>query len=153
MLRLQDASRGSWLKGPTTAVSEFAHPAWQKWLSYITGWTSTMVSGQVLCMAETLLIIPLRSQAWQAGNALGVFLTGTLIQVIILENWPTYPFPPWQGTLLVIGCILLVGTINIFGAKLIPKVQNIIFCLHVAAYFCFIGKQISRRDTFAYSSK
>lgn len=47
-------------------VSEFAHPKLQKPLSYITGWASTA--------------------AWQAGNAIGVFLTGTLIQVIILEN-------------------------------------------------------------------
>lgn len=40
-------------------VSEFSQTAWQKWLSYVTGWTSTV--------------------AWQAGNAIGVFLTGKSI--------------------------------------------------------------------------
>ena len=40
-------------------VSEFAPAKYQRWLSYITGWISTM--------------------AWQAGNAIGVFLMGTLI--------------------------------------------------------------------------
>ncbi|KAK3670167.1 hypothetical protein LTR78_009923 [Recurvomyces mirabilis] len=99
-------------------VSEFAHPNHQKWLSYLTGWTSTM--------------------AWQAGNAIGVFLTGTLIQVIILENNPDYLFPTWQGSLLVMAIIVLVGVINIFGAKIIPKLQNAIFALHIMAYICFI---------------
>ena len=99
-------------------VSEFSHPALQKWLSYTTGWTSTM--------------------AWQAGNAIGVFLTGTLIQVVILENNPNYLFPAWQGSLFVMACILLVGLINIFGARLIPRLQNAIFACHVMAYICFI---------------
>ncbi|KAK5115890.1 hypothetical protein LTR62_000346 [Meristemomyces frigidus] len=99
-------------------VSEFAHEDWQKWLSYLTGWTSTM--------------------AWQAGNAIGVFLTGTLIQVIILENNPDYLFPTWQGSLLVMAIIVLVAVINIFGAKIIPKLQNAIFALHIMAYICFI---------------
>ena len=70
--------------------------------------------------------------AWQAGNAIGVFLTGTLIQVIILENNPNYLFPTWQGSLLVMAIILLVGVINIFGSKLIPRLQNAIFCLHIS---------------------
>jgi len=76
--------------------------------------------------------------AWQAGNAIGVFLTGTLIQVIILENNPDYLFPTWQGSLLVMAIIVLVGVINIFGAKIIPKLQNAIFALHIMAYICFI---------------
>jgi choline transport protein len=99
-------------------VSEFSHESIQKLLSYFTGWTSTM--------------------AWQAGNAIGVFLTGTLIQVIILENNPDYLFPTWQGSLLVMAIIVLVGVINIFGAKLIPKLQNAIFAAHVLAYICFV---------------
>jgi choline transport protein len=55
-----------------------------------------------------------------------------------LEWNPNYAFPPWQGSLFVIACILIVGLINVFGAKLIPKLQNFIFALHVIAYFCFI---------------
>jgi len=61
------------------------------------------------------------------------FLTGTLLQVVILENNPNYLFPAWHGSLFVIACILLVGCINVFGAKLIPKLQNFIFGLHVLA--------------------
>ena len=76
--------------------------------------------------------------AWQAGNAIGVFLTGTLLQVVILENKPMYLFPAWQGSMFVIACIIIVGLINVFGSKLIPKLQNFIFALHIMAYICFI---------------
>lgn len=38
--------------------------------------------------------------------ALGVFLTGTQIQVIILENNPDYLFPAWHGSLLVMANII-----------------------------------------------
>lgn len=99
-------------------VSEFASPKWQKWLSYATGWTSTI--------------------SWQAGNALGLFLTGTLIQVVILENNLNYGFAAWQGSLLVIAVICVVASINIFGSKLVPKLQNVMLILHLMGYVCFI---------------
>src|SRR5580658_6812473 len=78
------------------------------------------------------------TMAWQAGNALGVFLVGTLVQSIISINKPSYTFPPWQATLLVIGavCIAFIG--NVFGSKILPYWQNAVFAIHVMAYFAFI---------------
>jgi choline transport protein len=76
--------------------------------------------------------------AWQAGNALGVFLVGTLVQSIISINKPSYTFPPWQATLLVTGavCIAFIG--NVFGSKILPHWQNAVFAIHIMAYFAFI---------------
>ena len=76
--------------------------------------------------------------AWQAGNALGVFLVGTLIQSIISINNPNYAFPAWHATLLVIGavCIAFVG--NVYGSRFLPHWQNAVFAIHVMAYFAFI---------------
>lgn len=34
--------------------------------------------------------------------------------------------------------ILIVGCINVFGSKLIPKLQNAFMILHVLGYLCFI---------------
>ncbi|KAK5169375.1 uncharacterized protein LTR77_005350 [Saxophila tyrrhenica] len=99
-------------------VSELAHPKWQKPLSYITGWISTM--------------------AWQAGNAVGVFLTGTLIQVIILENNPNYMFPAWHGSLLVMTNIVFTVAGNILLSRYIPRVQTLFFVLHILAFLCVI---------------
>lgn len=96
-------------------VSEFAHPRYQKVLSYYTGWISTM--------------------AWQAGNGIGVFLTGTLIQTIILENNNDYAFPAWHGSLLVISNIGFVTAANILLSRFIPRVQTAFFVLHILAFF------------------
>jgi choline transport protein len=96
-------------------VSEFASPRWQKILSYYTGWISTM--------------------AWQAGNAVGVFLTGTLIQTIILENNNDYAFPSWHGSLLVMSNIIITVAANILLTRYIPRVQTAFFVLHILAFF------------------
>lgn len=96
-------------------VSEFAHPSYQKVLSYYTGWISTM--------------------AWQAGNGIGVFLTGTLIQTIVLENNNGYAFPAWHGSLLVISNIGFVTAANILLSRFIPRVQTAFFKLHILAFF------------------
>ena len=76
--------------------------------------------------------------AWQSGNAIGVFLVGTLVQGIISINKPDYTFPAWHATLLVIGavCIALAG--NILGSRVLPHWQNAIFAVHILAYFAFI---------------
>ena len=76
--------------------------------------------------------------AWQSGNALGVFLVGTLIQSIISINIPTYAFPSWHATLLVIGAVAIAFAGNVFGSKILPHWQNAVFAIHVMAYFAFI---------------
>ncbi|KAM0714979.1 hypothetical protein Q7P37_009444 [Cladosporium fusiforme] len=99
-------------------VSEFAHPRWQKQLSYYTGWISTI--------------------AWQAGNAIGVFLTGTLIQTIILENNNDYAFPAWHGSLLVMSNIIFCVAANILLSRFIPRVQTAFFVLHILVFFAVL---------------
>lgn len=115
-------------------VSEFSHPQWQYVLSYYTGWISTMV--------------------WQAGNAIGVFLTGTLIQTIILENYNDYAFPSWHGGLLAMSNIVFTVAANILLTRYIPKVQTAVFVLHILAFFavlvpiCVYAPKASAMDVF-----
>jgi amino acid transporter len=103
-------------------VSEFAPPKHQKWLSYMTGWMSTL--------------------SWQAGTASGSFLTGTIIQALIAINnadyQPTDLEWRWQGTLLVFAMVLVLFTANIWGAKSLPLLQNILFVVHVFGFFAVI---------------
>lgn len=109
---------------------------YQKWLSYLTGWISTM--------------------AWQAGNAIGVSLTGTLIQVIILENKPDYAFPAWHGSLLVMVNILITVTVNIYLGRFIPRVQTLFFVLHILAFLavaipiCVAAPKANAREVFLH---
>ncbi|KAK0336110.1 hypothetical protein LTR59_000865 [Friedmanniomyces endolithicus] len=99
-------------------VSEFAPDEYQRILSYISGWTSTI--------------------AWQAGNAQGLFLVGSLIQTMILINDDSYGFPSWQGTLLAFMAVLIAYTGVVYGAKVLPYWQNAVFVVHILAYLGYI---------------
>lgn len=74
----------------------------------------------------------------QAGNAIGVFLTGTLIQTIILENNNDYAFPAWHGSLLVMSNIAFTVAANILLTRFIPRVQTAFFVLHILAFFAVL---------------
>ncbi|KAF2719738.1 amino acid permease 2 [Polychaeton citri CBS 116435] len=99
-------------------VSEFAPERCQRFLSYITGWTSTL--------------------AWQSGNAVGIFLVGSLIQTIILINNENYGFPAWQCTLLAYCAMVIAFIGSVYGAKVLPHWQNAVFVVHILAYFAYI---------------
>ncbi|KAF3480908.1 uncharacterized protein GIQ15_06255 [Arthroderma uncinatum] len=99
-------------------VSEFAPESLQRTLSYITGWTSTI--------------------AWQAGNASGVFLVATIIQVLISLHNVEYTFPQWHTTLLAMMAVLVAFIGNTFGAKILHMWQTLVFGLHILVYLGFI---------------
>jgi choline transport protein len=99
-------------------VSEFAPPEYQKVLSYVIGWLSTL--------------------SWQAGAAAGSYLGGTIIQALITVNNPDYHPESWQGTLLVLAMALVLFCANIGGARALPTVQNILLIVHVFSFFAII---------------
>ena len=99
-------------------VSEFAPPQYQKFLSYITGWMSTL--------------------SWQAGNASGSFLTGTIIQGLITVNNPNYVATNWQGTLFVFAMVSIVFVSNVWGARAVPGTQPFMLVLHVGGLLAII---------------
>lgn len=98
-----------------TAVAELVEIMTNSWCR----WTSTL--------------------AWQAGNAQGLFLVGTLIQSLITINDITYMPAYWHGTLLVMGITAIALCANVFGARMLPYWQNIVFVVHILAYFAFLA--------------
>jgi amino acid transporter len=76
--------------------------------------------------------------SWQAGNASGSFLTGTIIQALVGINHPEYEAKPYQGTLLVFAMVIIVYCVNIWGAQIWPKLQNGLFVLHVLGFLVTI---------------
>lgn len=99
-------------------VSEFAPAKYQKFMSYMTGWMSTL--------------------SWQAGNASGSFLTGTIIQGLITINNPNYQPTNWQGTLLVFAMVSLVFVSNIWGARTVPGAQTFLLVVHVGGFLAIL---------------
>ncbi|KAJ3475941.1 hypothetical protein NLG97_g9290 [Lecanicillium saksenae] len=99
-------------------VSEFAPEKYQKLLSYLTGWTSTL--------------------ALQSALATGTFLIGTLVQSIIIIHNPDYSYTNWHATLLVIAAVVVSVLVNIFCSRSLPYWQNPVFAANILAYFGFI---------------
>lgn len=99
-------------------VSEFAPPQYQKCLSYLTGWMSTL--------------------SWQAGVASGGFLVGTVIQGLITINDSSYEAKPWQGTLLIFAVSFIVFNLNIWCARALPMFQNLLLVLHIFGFTAII---------------
>lgn len=98
-------------------VSMLAPPRCSKFLSYITGWLN--VTG------------------WQGLVASGGYLTGTIIQGLIVLTVPSYAASEtsWQGTLLYWAAIFFAVFINTVVSNLLPKFEGLILVLHILGFF------------------
>jgi amino acid transporter len=96
-------------------VSEFAPKSMQRYLSYIVGWTGAL--------------------GWQAGVASTAFLSGTMIQGLIVLWDESYTPQRWQGTLLTIAMDLISTFFNTYGARQLPLLEGLVLCLHVFGFF------------------
>ncbi|GJN66050.1 hypothetical protein PLICBS_000066 [Purpureocillium lilacinum] len=96
-------------------VSEFAPPRLQKFLSYLSGWLSTV--------------------SWQSIVALDTFLIGSIIQGLITLNDNSYSPTRWQGTLLVFASVIGVSMFNVFAAKHLPLAEGMFVTLYLFSFF------------------
>ncbi|PWY72726.1 GABA permease [Aspergillus eucalypticola CBS 122712] len=99
-------------------VVSFAPRKYQKFLSYITGW---------LC-----------ATGWECAIVSIAFLAGTIIQGLVILNYPGYVSERWHGTLITIAITLFSVLFNTFLAKKLPLVEAFILILHVAGFFIVI---------------
>lgn len=76
--------------------------------------------------------------SWQAGNASGSFLTGTIIQALIGLNHPSYEPKAYEGTLLVFACVLFIFAVNYWAAHIWPHLQNGLMLLHILGFLVTI---------------
>ena len=76
--------------------------------------------------------------SWQAGAASGSFLTGTIIQGLLTVNKPDYIPTRWQGTLFVFAMVVIIWVFNIYGAKALPLIQNLLLVLHIFTFLIII---------------
>ncbi len=76
--------------------------------------------------------------SWQAGNASGSFLTGTIVQALLVVNYPNYTPEAWQGTLFVFAMVLVLFLVNIWGAPLWAVIQNGLMVLHILFFLVVI---------------
>lgn len=99
-------------------VSEFSPLSIQRPTSFFVGWMSAL--------------------SWQAGNASGPILVGTLLQASVSVVYPDYTPTNWQSTLIVVAIAVFVCVTNIWGAKAMPLLQNIMLMVHVLGFLAII---------------
>ena len=99
-------------------VAILAPPRWSKFLSYMTGWVTTI--------------------AWQASCAGTTFLLSSTIQALVKLSNPDYDAKVWHATLVfyaLVGISVLVTTV---GAPLFPKFEAVVLALHVLGFFAIL---------------
>jgi choline transport protein len=107
-----------------------------KFLSYLTGWMTTL--------------------GWQALVASTAYIAGTLIQAMVVMTIPSYEPKNWHGTLLVFAVLLWGMFINTAARKLLPSLEGPILCVHVLGFFgvlvpfCVLSSHRDSADVWAY---
>ncbi|MCJ1374995.1 hypothetical protein MMC20_006228 [Loxospora ochrophaea] len=99
-------------------VSEFSPRKVQKPLSYFIGWMSAL--------------------SWQAGQASGPFVLGTLIQGLAVVNYPDYEPTNWQGTLIVFAVVIPIYILNVYFMDIIPIFNTVMFGIYVSGFLAII---------------
>jgi choline transport protein len=96
-------------------VSEFAPRTYQKLLSYFIGWLGIL--------------------GYQVGVTIGAFLSGTIIQGLMVLNYPdTYNHERWHGTLIAIAITICVAVFNIYTPTWLPMIETLTLFLHLAGF-------------------
>ena len=101
-------------------VSEFAPRRYQKPMSYFIGWLSVL--------------------GYQIGATIGGFICGTIIQGLIVLNYPGYlpHYKRWHGTLMAMAVTFFVAGFNILLAKFLPLVEVVILALHLLGWLAIV---------------
>ena len=99
-------------------VSMLAPKKYSVFISWITGWIATL--------------------GWNANTAAGVFFSGTMIQGLLVLNYPTYDYQRWHGTLLMWAALLVCVFVNTIAARFLPRIEGVILGLHTLGFFAIL---------------
>lgn len=72
--------------------------------------------------------------AWQAAIASGAFLAGTIIQGLLVLNYPSYVFHTWHGTFLIWACIFVAIFVNTYLSGILPFIEAGLLLVHVLGF-------------------
>jgi len=95
-------------------ISEFAPPQYQKILSYVAGWMTTM--------------------GWLTSVSAGGFVMSTTLEALVDMENPGFLFTRWQATLVTILFLLMAVWFNTKGHSLLPKIDTVSLFLHMGGF-------------------
>ena len=71
---------------------------------------------------------------WLASLASSVFVVTTLIEVLIDIKDPSFAFPRWQYTLIMLAVLVVTVLLNTWGAKVLPMLETVSLFGHIAGF-------------------
>ena len=91
-------------------------PPWcKKFLSYLAGWLTVI--------------------AWQALVAGTAYVAGTLVQGLLILNYPNYDYQRWHGTLLFYAVLAFALFINTYLGRFLPQIESMMLLFHILGFF------------------
>ena len=99
-------------------VSMLAPPKYSNFLSWITGWNAVL--------------------GWIANLTAGVWFVGTMIQGLLVLNYPSYFYERWHGTLILFAALLCCIFVNTLLGRIFPHIETFALVLHVAGFFAIL---------------
>ncbi|KAF1838285.1 putative GABA permease [Decorospora gaudefroyi] len=72
--------------------------------------------------------------AWQTFTASAPFLGATMIQGLIVLNYPDYVYQRWHGTMMYWAFLAIAALVNIFAMRILPWILHATFLLHVTLW-------------------
>jgi amino acid transporter len=103
-----------------------APPKYKKVSSYVIGW--------------------LTSLAWIATVAIESLFAGTIIQGLLVMNYPNYVLKLWQGTLLTWAVIVVNIFINVVIPGVLPKFEILVMVLHIFGFIAIMVTLLKTSD-------
>ena len=92
---------------------------------------------------------------WQAALASGAFLGDTMIQCLLVLNYPSYGYQRWHGTLIFYAILVVALFVNTYLAHQLPQIESMVLIIHVLGFFAilvplvYLAPHSSAKDVFA----
>ncbi len=75
---------------------------------------------------------------WQSFVASAIYLDGTVLQALVVLNYPSYAPTRWQAMLFVYLSLSLGMIINTVFARVLPKIEAVLLMIHICSFFAIL---------------
>lgn len=66
------------------------------------------------------------------------YVAGTLVQGLLILNYPNYEFHRWHGTLLFYAALALALFVNTVLSRFLPQIESLMLLFHILGFFGLI---------------
>lgn len=75
---------------------------------------------------------------WQSFVASAIYLDGTVLQTLVVLNYPSYAPTRWQAVLFVYLSLSSSMVINTVFARPLPKIEAVLLVVHICGFFAIL---------------